>query len=235
MSYILEALRKSEKERKRDEIPTLQDISAPRQAARTRQKSSPSRLLRGLSALVILLTLTLGVMLARKWIATGTGGQDVIQKKPQSLPEVQGDENNRGGRQNLEMPGEKKPRNLSENGSDTDRQRITEKSSHDSPSIIREPAPLRLAPQTDDTLVFNRQNSNAVPPRDLPLAIQDDLRKMRFAGHAYSRDRALRLIMINNKILHEGDPVDVDLRLSEITENGVVLLYHARRIRINLF
>jgi|GEM_PF-1933765 len=235
MSYILEALRKSEKERKRDEVPTLQDVSAPHHITSAGQRASSSRLLQGLSALVLLLILVLGGMIAKKWIITGSHEQDSRQEKSRSLPVTSTAKSNQVKHQVTEQAQGKRLQSYAQTTSDSNKQKSTETSANVSLSVIREPSTSRLSPQRGNVLIFNRKDSNAVPPDGLPVTIQDDLRNMQFAGHAYSQDHALRLIMINNKILHEGDPVNADLRLFEITENGVVLLYHSKRIRINLF
>ena len=103
-------------------------------------------------------------------------------------------------------------------------------------TVIREPAPLTLAPENDDAIpVRGRKTFEISKSMDMSPSAQADLQKMNFAGHVYSEERDRRMIMINNKILREGDGIDTDFRLDEITRNGVVLLYHSTRIPIDLF
>ena len=64
---------------------------------------------------------------------------------------------------------------------------------------------------------------------------QAGLPELQFSGHVYSSEPGLRLIMINNKVVREGDPVDADLWLDEISEDGVVMRYGQTRFRITLF
>ncbi len=231
MSYILEALRKSEKDRKREEVPTLQEISAPRQTAHTRRTGSSSRLLQAMFALVLLLVLVLGGILARDWIFPGPEKQDPLLKKSYVLSGDSAHKNDLKNPPSTKRPQEKLSGNLIKTGSHTKKQ-LSKGSADLTHPLTGKPAPPL---KNDDMLVFNRRDANSVLPKNLPLSIQDDLRNMQFAGHAYSLDRTLRLIMIDNKILHEGDPVNADLRLFKITENGVILLYRTKRIRINLF
>jgi general secretion pathway protein B len=228
MSYILEALRKSEKERKQDEIQTLGDISAPHHLAATRRKRSSSRPLQILFAFVLLLALILTGMMARDWNFMDIGQRSSV------LPEKPVEKNNRKLQPDIKTPLQQSPPGTQKTSADTSGQNPA-RSSAQSSSVIKKSALTKPVPDKEDWLVFDRHDVNAVPPKDLPLTIQEDLRNMQFAGHAYSQDHSLRLIMINNKILHEGDPINADLRLSEITENGVILLYHKKRIRINLF
>ncbi len=230
MSYILEALRKSEKERRQENIPTLQDISAPRHITPAKRSFFSSRLLQGLFVLVLLLAFAFGFMLRKNRFATALNEQASPQQNSQALSQSVDGGKIPEKQSEAELTQEVTKRSVSHTAPDSDAEK-TQKS----PRIIREPAPLRLAPETDDAVVINRRDSKSMRQTDLPPLVQEDLSAMKFAGHAYSEDHALRLIMINNKILHEGDAIDADLRLGEITENGVVLLYGSKHIRINLF
>ncbi len=229
MSYILEALRKSEKERKRNEIQTLGDISAPHHVANTRKNSSSSRPLQILFASVLLLALVLAATMAGEWSFMGMGQQSSV------LPENPAEKNIRDHPPDMGTPQQKILPGTQKTSPEPSEKKRGKESAHALSPEIKKSALATLGPGKGDTQVFDRHDANAVAPKELPLTIQEDLRNMRFAGHAYSQDRSLRLIMINNKILHEGDPINADLRLSEITENGVILIYHGKRVRINLF
>lgn len=232
MSYILEALRKSEKERRQEKIPTLQDISAPRHTPPTKGNALFSRFFLGLSILALLIAFVLvGFMLRKGWFASTSNKQASPQQKTRLLSQTTADEKIPGKQSETGFPQENANQSTPRKALVPDTIEKRQKTPH----IIREPAPLRLSPEKDDAVVINRRDSNAMPQTDLPPLIQEDLHNMKFAGHAYSENHALRLIMINNKILHEGDPIDTDLRLGEITENGVVILYGSQHIRINLF
>ena len=64
---------------------------------------------------------------------------------------------------------------------------------------------------------------------------QNRVPEMEFSGHVYSIEPGLRMIMINEAVFREGDPIGIDLTLEEITENGVVLILDQTRFQIKLF
>ncbi len=214
MSYILEALRKSEEERKQDKIPILQQLSTVRQPVPLRPNRPSAKRLGWVAVLLLLCAVVFAVIgrRDRPWHIITRQGQRTEQRSQESMT--------RGGL---------------ETGSGLDLEKIPAGSSRIPATGSSKTAGQPLHREKADVLVINRQDRNSIPATNLPLSVQHDLRSMRFAGHAYSQDRSLRLIMINDKILHEGDRIDTDLRLEEISEDGVVLLYHATRIRINLF
>lgn len=191
MSYILEALQKSERQRAKEAIQPAGSLLAPQQTSRPRKPVSGRRI-RTLFVIVLLLGVAGGFILSRDLAAPG--------------------------------PTEKQPAGLSRS--------VT---LHPAREAARPPATQPIDRKPDKILVINRQQGDTLPPSNLPIEVQTELRRMQFAGHAWSRDPALRLIMINDSILHEGDPIDAHLRLIKITENGVILGYRSRRIRINLF
>ena len=61
------------------------------------------------------------------------------------------------------------------------------------------------------------------------------LPELRFSGHVYSPTPALRMIMINDAVVREGQPISPDLSLLEITETGVVLSFKGAPHEIELF
>lgn len=60
---------------------------------------------------------------------------------------------------------------------------------------------------------------------DLPKEMQEELPKLHYAGHTYAENPEQRLIIINQKIRREGDRLDKDTRLVEIIWEGVILEY----------
>jgi general secretion pathway protein B len=73
--------------------------------------------------------------------------------------------------------------------------------------------------------------SAAMAMGDLPLAIQQELPPMSISVHAYSAKAADRLVGINNRLLHEGAEVAPGLKLEQITPEGMVLSYKGYRFR----
>jgi len=73
--------------------------------------------------------------------------------------------------------------------------------------------------------------SNVTAMADLPLAIQQELPPMSISVHAYSSRPAERLVGINNRLLHEGDEAAPGLKLLEITPNGMILSYRGYNFR----
>lgn len=59
--------------------------------------------------------------------------------------------------------------------------------------------------------------------------------KLSLAGHAYSTSPAQRMVMVNNRIVREGDNIGPDLQLEEITWNGVIFRYKEIQFRIDGF
>jgi len=66
---------------------------------------------------------------------------------------------------------------------------------------------------------------------ELPVAIQQELPLMSISVHAYSGKAAERLVGINNRLLREGDEVAPGLRLVQITPDGMVLSYKGYNFR----
>jgi general secretion pathway protein B len=60
---------------------------------------------------------------------------------------------------------------------------------------------------------------------ELPLAIQQEMPPLTISVHAYSPNPADRLVDINGRLLHEGDEVAPGLTLERITPNGMILSY----------
>ncbi len=70
---------------------------------------------------------------------------------------------------------------------------------------------------------------------DMNTEFQQRLPELKFSGHVYSDEPGLRLIMINNAVVREGDPVGTALTLHEITADGVVMRFQETWFRVKLF
>lgn len=105
---------------------------------------------------------------------------------------------------------------------------------------VFEPAPIRHLPPIENALASTSENNTQSPSpyadvihlRELPSDIQALIPPLKFAGHAYAKNPARRMIIINNKIVKEGDTIDNQLILKTITTKGVILSYKAMIFQI---
>lgn len=224
MSYILEALKKSEKERQRDEIPDFQTDHSSKPLRRKKQQ--PSSWI--LSGTVVLLLLCAGGLF---WWQLGVGKKlqsavadvPLISPVPPLVPESQ----------------------LVENGS-----------SQGQSGGIHSGTPILAIKKVDSelsyldaTTVIDKKaipvkkekpltrDAEVLPPLmdELPASVRAAIPDLSFAGHVYSDEPLKRLIIINNRIVREGDLVVDSLFLQKIDREGVVLRYDASIFRVKLF
>lgn len=57
---------------------------------------------------------------------------------------------------------------------------------------------------------------------ELPIEIRRQIPNMVFSAHVYSSDAVQRSLVINNRFLEEGESIDQNLILLEITANGAI-------------
>jgi general secretion pathway protein B len=85
-------------------------------------------------------------------------------------------------------------------------------------------------------LVSSKKVEKAVPYlQDLPPQVQAEIPKMQFAGHAYALVPSQRMIIVNGKIMREGDRVDAKTKLAEITWEGVIIDRDGLRVQIKCY
>jgi general secretion pathway protein B len=67
---------------------------------------------------------------------------------------------------------------------------------------------------------------------DLPYDIQSRLPEIQVSVYAYSDDAGFRLVRVNNRILREGSYLDVGLLLDEITPTEMIFTFEGYRFRV---
>ena len=85
-------------------------------------------------------------------------------------------------------------------------------------------------------LVPSVQPADEIPYlEDMSNEFQQKIPTLSYSGHVYSDEPGLRMIMINDAVAREGDPVGTELNLHEITADGVVMGFQETRFRVKLF
>lgn len=71
------------------------------------------------------------------------------------------------------------------------------------------------------------------PPtlRELPDNIQREIPQLSVGGYIYSGSKADRSVLINNRLMHEGEEIAPGLTLEKMMPNGMVLNYRGYRYR----
>lgn len=247
MSYILEALKKSDRERRQGEIPGLQSDHGQLPEPREKEGSSGFRL--WIVAVIVLAGL--GAALAFSW---GTHKNDAaLREKITALEKSVG--------QLREQP---EPAVAAGKAAE----------SHDTGSVTTAPGPEtgtpeRTAPLPEvHTALPAPEQQEALAPdniagdhppeaalssvmaagaepdgqpaeslpliQDLPAAVRKRLPPIQLAGHVFAEDGAKRMIIINNRICREGDMVEDGLYLDRIIWEGVILRYQQICFRMKL-
>jgi general secretion pathway protein B len=95
---------------------------------------------------------------------------------------------------------------------------------------------LLITPQDFNKKTYSNQESGIRPVRiaELPLNVQRQIPDIIFSSHIYASDPSLRVVNINNRSIREGDYISDDVKLLGITEDGVVLSYLHYRIEMSV-
>ncbi len=212
MSYILEALKKSDQQRQRGATPTLPTAQAPVAAPQR-----PAFLYYGLLAAVLL---SAGILIGwlRPWQAEqpAPATEPIAAKSPISIPP-----------QTAPPAVQPAPR-VADTKPDRPAPASTE--THGAPprAVAAAPAP---APDKPAGPADTAQEQKVVPMAELPLAIQQEIPAMTIPLLAYSSKPMDRLVSINNQMLREGDSLTPGLRLEQITPDGLIFSYKGYRFR----
>ena len=232
MSYILDALRKSDQLRRRGAAPTL--LLGEAAAAAPKQQSP---LVYSLIALVLLVA-GIAIGWLRPWQPEPAAPAVVAATPPAPRP-----------RQSPTLRPEIAPK--------LEPQPHAQKSAAAAQAVA---APLPAPTPANSGAMIERRNAApkamvrasrpaaaperaadidsgaATPPPviamgELPVAIQQELPPMSISVHAYSDKAGERLVDINNRLLHEGEYVAPGLKLESITPDGMILSYRGYRFR----
>ena len=236
MSYILDALRKSETERRQGRVPDLgqqvQLIHRPK-----KKRVSPAvwvALALILNAVVLAFLFWPGTPLP--WAPAGQTEPPMVAdaakntSEPAPLPVTPASE-----------PGATPEDPVAETGA------IPEPDNADSTPtpVAAEPAaaenrgratvivPSSAIPETAVPQAEQERAGRVPHLVELPLSFQKSVPDLTFNSHIYSSSPASRRVMINDNYLRVGDTFE-GLRVDDITEDGVVLSRNGRRFRVGV-
>jgi general secretion pathway protein B len=119
--------------------------------------------------------------------------------------------------------------------------RIAENNASSSPQvIIQDPnkiseVPVSItvqAPPEPSTGIDTTAQTDLPLLNDLPAIVQAEIPNLEYAGHTYSQNPSQRMIIINGKILREGNVIAPNIYLREITWEGLIIESNGTRFRV---
>lgn len=210
MSYILDALKKSEQERQRGSVPDLLTVQA--EIVQSPRRSFPW-------AYLIAAAVLLNAGIAVWWLLPAPAGRPEV---PAAAPVQQQASGLKEERQlkAAEQPlpeGETKQPKKEAAPHQADRTALPsnpapEPTKAERPAVSSEPVSI---PPADPGRIYNL--------KELPAALQKGLPKFGLSAFMYASDPALRMVRINDQMMREGQELSPGLRLQEITAEGVVM------------
>ena len=94
-----------------------------------------------------------------------------------------------------------------------------------SPDIAQPVAPKQIAAV---------QRSPVPEYAELPYSVQQKIPEIRISVHIYNNEPQLRKVRVNGRIFYEGEEVERNLTIEEITPHGVIFKHAKTEFRLNL-
>jgi len=215
MSYILDALKKSDQERKQGDVPNLQTVHV---AVVPEQKSAwPMYAL--ILFLLMSLAFVIGVMISEKKEAVLISD---IKKESLSVPHLQNE---------VEV-GEIRP--VVEEKKDPVRPEIVIVKEERAKTFPRREITPTMAVASKSQSVLDSEISDIAYLHELDDYQQQLIPEMNFAGHVYSSDTSNRSVIINGRAMSEGESVMQGMTVEKITTNGVVFRFNDILFRVDV-
>lgn len=219
MSYILDALRKSEQKRQQGSVPdllTVQDWNPLKAGKRTWW---PYVLIG-----ILLLSVGAGSSWLYNIIYSGKANIERIQitAPPQENPLRQV-----APLTSSQFATPKKVPSQKKLAGKVQKSAHKADNAHTDAQVSAPRASLAEGPPPSKQITFKEQ--------ELPLAIQQELPRPVISAHIYDANAAARIISVHGNVMHEGEFVAAGLRLESITPDGVILSYKKYRFYRPLF
>lgn len=216
MSYILEALKKSEQERQIGHVPDISMVQeTPHPVA--------SRWPRWLLAAFVVNALILVAIAWRPW---------EMRTAQQVAPTVA------SASTSSAVPAEAQP--IVANAGVSESVSAPVAAVQDAETAEELPAPVTQMPPPAPVPVYKPkpisiETEPVLPPRwqDLPSEERNNLPAPRIDVHVFAREPARRFVLINLRKYQEGDTVDEGATIESILADGIVLSYQGQRYRVD--
>ncbi len=237
MSYILDALKKSEQQRQYAKSPTLLTAQTPTPGTRR-----PSYLLNGLLAAILICS---GIVVGwlRPWQPSAPAEgpvaalPDATSLPPPATAALSGPTDGSG---NLEHA----PLKQSTPAPHPDNPSAHAAAEHLAPTLVdagpaspsaqsdtgpRQATTLQMPAASTAPGAADEDNKRVMGLNELPASLQREIPNIVIAFHAYSSNPKERRVMINGTMHGQGEPLAPGLVLDEITPDGVILGYKGYR------
>jgi len=232
MSYILEALRKSDQQRQLGAAPKFHGASIAASAPETR----PAWQYAVLGVGFALIAFAIGWL--RPWQSDPkptpavASAAEPSPKQVSPLPETP----RPLATSSVAAPAAHAPAPATSRQSTVDSNTVAE--ARPPKPASRDPKPsVRKSAESGSERPSSEARKGPVPSEkvqaysELPAAVRQELPPISVSVHAYSLTPKDRLVGINDKLLHEGDTVANNLVLERITPDGMVLNYKGTRFQ----
>lgn len=243
MSFILDALRKAERERNLGRTPSLQDVTHAAQrapaAGRSWRPLVPLALLLGLLALTYLLWPGLQ---PRTGTETPAANAPVASSDTPSMPPLPAQESPTEPALEASVQAE----SLSDLvGADVVASRRPPRTAEPANPVAAASAPVAAPPRTEPAeaavgAIPEEPEPQLAPPsaeavgitplRDMPEAYRSAFPALRVDVHVYDADPARRWVLIDGSKYLEGSTLPQGPRLESITVDGIVFAFHGQTV-----
>lgn len=214
MSYILDALKKSDQERKQGDVPNLQTMHL----AVAPEQKNPWFIYALIVILLLALAFVIGIVMSPKKDAELSA---VNRQEPLQAPNVRHGESSEIAKIRQQKTAIVKA------------EVVVEKTNMDEVSRYQETAPVLEEPNKVQRIKL--ADISEVPYLHELKAYQQQLvPELSFAGHVYSSVAASRSVIINGRAMSEGEAIMQGMTVEQITSKGVVFRYNDIIFRVDV-
>ena len=229
MSYILDALKKSEQERGHGNVPDVQTVHSSSLNYRNDKKA--------LWPYILIFAVMLNLLAIGYFIINKESPAEMPQPIPESVNRIQASTHDTANTVAQDQPAA--PVSIVDESIQLQGSKTSPVSTATTAGLSAREAAQQTEPATKETPVASktltkRPEPQAVPANDsqdiidfheLPESIKQQIPTITISAHVYSSNPLQRSIVINNNFMEEGEYILDDLVLHEITRDGAVFNY----------
>jgi len=247
VSFILEALKKSEEERRKGKVPGLDSAHGP-----IGKRASGRSVWMMVLAIALLLNACLFLWWVRPW-RTSEEAPVALAEKESISPAVESGQvqasSSTADPTSIALPVDRPGTTSARPKGDPSRDRAKKERPESEkkfrpatvpaavPRKIPEPVPLTEPVRSAPPAVSREKvtEDRIYRLEELPDQLRRDLPELQIALHYYTEEPSFRLVRVNTRNLREGDKLSADLVLEEIAPSRIIFRFRGTRFQIGDF